>query len=88
MNIDIDNLKKRILYRSQYRGTREMDNLLNSFVVKYINEINESKLNNLEKFLELDDEKLYKFYNNTLMDLNFEDEYILNLFKNFKLNEK
>ena len=88
MNIDIENLKKRILYRSQYRGTREMDNLLNSFVVKYINEIDESKLNNLEKFLELDDEKLYKFYNNTLMDLNFEDEYILNLFKNFKLNEK
>ena len=88
MNIDIENLKKRILYRSQYRGTREMDNLLNSFVVKYINEIDESKLNNLEKFLELDDEKLYKFYNNTLMDLDFEDKYILNLFKNFKLNVK
>ena len=86
MNIDIVNLKKRILYRSQYRGTREMDNLLNSFVIKYINEINESKLNNLEKFLELDDEKLYKFYNNTLLDLDFEDKYILNLFKNFKYN--
>ena len=88
MNIDIVNLKKRILYRSQYRGTREMDNLLNSFVVKYINEIDESKLNNLEKFLELDDEKLYKFYNNTLLDLDFEDKYILNLFKNFKFNTK
>ena len=88
MNINIENLKKRILYRSQYRGTREMDNLLNSFVVKYINEIDESKLNNLEKFLELDDEKLYKFYNNTQMDLDFEDKYILNLFKNFKLNVK
>ena len=88
MNIDIENLKKRILYRSQYRGTREMDNLLNSFVVKYINEIDESKLNNLEKFLELDDEKLYKFYNNTILDLDFEDNYILNLFKNFKYNTK
>ncbi len=88
MNIDIENLKKRILYRSQYRGTREMDNLLNSFVVKYINEIDESKLNNLEKFLELDDEKLYKFYNSTFLDLDFEDKYILNLFKNFKLNVK
>jgi antitoxin CptB len=88
MNIDIDNLKKRILYRSQYRGSREMDNLLNSFVVRYINEIDVSKLYNLEKFLELDDEKLYKFYNKTLMDLDFEDEYILNLFRNFKLNKK
>ena len=88
MNIDIDNLKKKILYRSQYRGTREMDNLLNSFVVRYINEIDESKLDNLEKFLELDDEKLYKFYNNTILDLDFEDKYILNLFKNFKFNTK
>ena len=88
MNIDIDNLKKRILYRSQYRGSKEMDNLLNSFVVRYINEIDVSKLYNLEKFLELDDEKLYKFYNKTLMDLDFEDEYILNLFRNFKLNKK
>ena len=36
MNIDIDNLKKRILYRSQYRGTREMDKLLHSFVLKIL----------------------------------------------------
>ena len=86
MNIDIDNLKKRILYRSQYRGTREMDNLINSFVLKYINEIEVSKLYSLEKFLDLDDDKLYKFYNNTDIDINFNDEYILNLFKNFRLN--
>ena len=64
MNIDIDNLKKRILYRSQYRGTREMDKLLYSFVSKNINEMDEAKLLSLEKFLDIDDEKLYKFYNN------------------------
>tara|TARA_Y100000389_G_C17075344_1_gene324020 strand:- start:43 stop:306 length:264 start_codon:yes stop_codon:yes gene_type:complete len=86
MNINIDNLKKRILYRSQYRGSREMDNLLNSFVLKYINEIDVSKLHSLEKFLDLDDEKLYKFYNNAEIDINFNDKYILNLFKNFRLN--
>ena len=38
MKIDIENLKKRILYRSQYRGTKEMDKLLHSFILKYINE--------------------------------------------------
>ena len=81
-------LKKKILYMATHRGSKEMDNLLNSFVVRYINEIDVSKLYNLEKFLELDDEKLYKFYNKTLMDLDFEDEYILNLFRNFKLNKK
>ena len=52
MKIDIENLKKRILYRSQYRGTKEMDKLLHSFILKYINEIDEIKLSNLENFIE------------------------------------
>ena len=85
MNIDIDNLKKRILYRSQYRGTKEMDKLLHSFILKYINEIDEIKLSNLENFLDIDDEDLYKFYNGEKKTLNFKDEFILKLFKNFKL---
>ena len=85
MKIDIENLKKRILYRSQYRGTKEMDKLLHSFILKYINEIDEIKLSNLENFLDIDDEDLYKFYNGEKKTLNFKDEYILNLFKNFKL---
>jgi len=88
MNNDIDNLKKRILYRAQYRGTREMDKLLYSFVFENINNIHASKLFSLEKFLEIDDEKLYKFYNDLNYDLKFEDTFILDLFKNFKFNKK
>ena len=87
METDIENLKKRILYRSQYRGTREMDKLLHSFVLKYINKIDESQLLNLEKFLDIDDEDLYKFYNNLNSNLSFNDEEILKLFKNFKFNQ-
>ena len=87
MKIDIENLKKRILYRSQYRGTREMDKLLFAFVSKYINKIEISNLINLEKFLDIDDEELYKFYNGTNKNLNFEDRYIMKIFKNFVLNE-
>ena len=41
MNNDIDNLKKRLIYRSQYRGTKEMDKLIGSFVHNYINILNE-----------------------------------------------
>ena len=85
METDIENLKKRILYRSQYRGTKEMDKLLHSFILKYINEIDEIKLSNLENFLNIDDEDLYKFYNGEKKTLNFKDEFILKLFKNFKL---
>ena len=36
---------------------------LHSFILKYINEIDEIKLSNLENFLDIDDEDLYKFYN-------------------------
>jgi len=84
MKTNIENLKKRILYRSQYRGTKEMDKLLSSFILKYINEIDTSKLINLENFLNIDDEDLYKFYNGDKKYLNFDDKYILDLFKNFK----
>tara|TARA_B100000131_G_C17924963_1_gene535891 strand:+ start:525 stop:788 length:264 start_codon:yes stop_codon:yes gene_type:complete len=87
MKIDIENLKKRILYRSQYRGTKEMDKILFAFVSKYINNMEISTLINLEKFLDINDEELYKFYNGTDVNLNFEDDYIVKLFKNFELKE-
>ena len=87
METDIENLKKRILYRSQYRGTREMDKLLYSFVSKYIDTIEETKLSSLENFLNNDDDDLYKFYNNIENKLKFNDEYIIKLFKDFKYDE-
>ena len=53
MSEKLEILKKKILYRSSYRGTKEMDILLGSFVKKYINELNFEQLLDLEKFLEL-----------------------------------
>ena len=32
MTVDIEQIKKKILYRSNYRGTKEMDKLLGKFV--------------------------------------------------------
>ena len=80
----IENIKKRIIYRSQYRGTKEMDKLLSSFVLKYINTFNELQLSKLENFLNIDDENLYKFYNGIKTDTVFEDNEINNLFKKYK----
>ena len=37
MNINIQDLKKKIIYRSAYRGSKEMDSLLGSFSKKYVN---------------------------------------------------
>ena len=82
--INIDELKKKIIYRSNYRGTKEMDNLLGAFTKKYINNLNENDLIDLEKLLDLDDNTLYNFYNGLDTDIKFEDNYINLLFKNFK----
>ena len=59
---NIDNLKKKILYRSKHRGTKEMDLLLSNFVKKYVNFLNEIELYELESLLNIDDEVLYKWY--------------------------
>ena len=56
MNNYIDNLKKRLIYRSQYRGTKEMDKLVGSFVKNYINNFDEKDLKELEIFLNYDDD--------------------------------
>ena len=51
MDFDIEKLKKKIIYRSNYRGTKEMDKLLGSFTKKYINKLSNDDLVDLEKLL-------------------------------------
>ena len=46
MKINKDDIKKRIIYRSSYRGTKEMDILLSSFVKSIIDNLNENELYN------------------------------------------
>ena len=53
-------IKKKLIYRASYRGTKEMDILLSNFVDKYIDEFNEDLLIDLEKFLDFEDEIILK----------------------------
>ena len=84
MNADIEQIKKKIIYRSNYRGTKEMDKLLGAFTNKYIDQLDVKDLNELIKFLEIDDNNLYNFYNGLDTNIEFEDNKINNLFKNFQ----
>ena len=68
MTNKLEMFKKRLIYRASYRGTKEMDILLSSFVNKYINELNESSLFELEDFLNFEDEILLNFYNNNIIE--------------------
>ena len=85
MTINIDELRKKIIYRSNYRGTKEMDNLLGSFTRKYINSLDKKDLIDLEKLLNIDDTNLYNFYNGFKTDFKIKNNKVSNLFKNFKL---
>ena len=73
MNFKIDELKKKIIYRSNYRGTKEMDKLLSSFTKKYINQLNHQDLIDLERLLNLDDTNLYNFYKGLKTDFEFKN---------------
>ena len=85
MSYNIENLKKKIRYRSNYRGTKEMDNLLSSFVDAIIEKIDEHDLVKLLQFLDLDDENILKFYKNIKTDVIIDDNEITRMFKDFKL---
>ena len=87
MNNETDNFKKRLIYRSQYRGTKEMDKLIGSFVKLNINNLSLVQLKELEKFLEIDDDILYKFYNDEAFEINLSNSIILELFRNFHYNK-
>ena len=88
MGYDIDQFKKKIIYRSNYRGTKEMDKILGAFTKKYINRLNDKDLILLEKLLDIDDDNLFNFYNGLKTDIKIEDNYVNLLFKNFKYSDK
>ena len=78
-------LKKKIIYRSMHRGTKEMDLLLGNFVKKYINKLGNIDLRDLERLLIIEDEVIYNWYfeinsNNSIPNTN-----ISTMLKKFKL---
>ena len=84
---NIDYLKKKILYCSGHRGTKEMDLLLGNFVKKYVNLLNEDELCELESLLNIDDEVLYKWYLNNDKTILIPENSITKKLKEFKLQD-
>ena len=84
MSFNTDDLKKKIIYRSTYRGTKELDKLLSSFTRSVINELNDEELIDLSSLLELDDENLYKFNQGLRTTVTIKDNKVSKLFRDFK----
>ncbi len=85
MDNKLELFKKKLIYRAGYRGTKEMDILLSTFVNKHIHSFDENLLIELEKFLNFEDEIILNFYNKKITEKEIDKNEISKLFSNFKL---
>ena len=81
----LETLKKKIIYRANYRGTKEMDILLSKFVDKYINSLSKDDLEDLFNFLNMEDEIIYNFYQTKKIDKKIKKNKILEIFSQFQI---
>ena len=81
MNSNKQNLINKIIYRSQYRGTKEMDIFVSSFVKSIIDSLSTDDLKDLDILVNMNDEDISKISKN---EMSFENKKILKLLIDFK----
>jgi len=82
MLLNKEDLKNKIIYRASYRGTKEMDILVRSFVDCIINKLDLNQLEELDKFVNLDDETLQQIKNKKDLNHNLNRD-IVHMFQTF-----
>ncbi|MDC3049910.1 succinate dehydrogenase assembly factor 2 [Candidatus Pelagibacter sp.] len=83
MDSNKQNLINKILYRAQYRGTKEMDIFVSKFVDSIIDNLDNKELVSLDKLINFDDEILVNLsLGKNLKD--FDDKVILQKLIEFK----
>ena len=75
--------KNKILYRASYRGTKEMDKLMQGFVRSIIDKLDENDLEVLNEFVNMDDEVLKNIKKNKSNN-RIKDSFILKKFCEYK----
>ena len=81
MNSNKQNLINKIIYRSQYRGTKEMDIFVSSFVKSIINSLSFDDLVDLDILVNMNDEDIIKISKKEMI---FKNNKILKLLIDFK----
>jgi len=62
MNEALINRRKKLIFRSWHRGTREMDLIMGSFADTYLREFSDEECDQYEAILEYSDPDLYNWY--------------------------
>ena len=81
MNPNKQNLINKIIYRSQYRGTKEMDIFVSSFVTSIIGSLSFDDLVDLDILVNMNDEDIIKISRKETV---FKNNKILKLLIDFK----
>ena len=81
MNSNKQNLINKIIYRSQYRGTKEMDIFVSGFVKSIIDSLSFDDLVDLDKLVNMNDEDIFKI---SKKEMRFKNNKILKLLIDFK----
>ena len=80
MNSNKQNLIKKIIYRSQYRGTKEMDIFVSGFVKSIIDSLSIDDLKDLDLLVNMNDEDISKISKN---EMSFQNKKISKLLIDF-----
>ena len=81
MNSNKQNLINKIIYRSQYRGTKEMDIFVSNFVKSMIDSLSFEDLVDLDILVNMNDEDIIKISRKEMI---FKNNKILKLLIDFK----
>lgn len=86
MEEEIENKRKRLIFRSWHRGTREMDLLLGSFADKHVPTFDVAELDQYDELLKENDPDLYNWYTKREPPPDEIHSTVLDSFLNHKIN--
>ena len=81
----MSNLIKKLLYRSNHRGTKEMDLLIGGFAIENLKKLNPEELKEFELLLIFTDKELSSWLVDNKKNIDIENFYISKKIKGFKL---
>jgi antitoxin CptB len=84
MNSNKQNLINKIVYRAQYRGTKEMDIFLTSFVNSIIKSLSVKDLEDLNNVINMNDEDILRIASAEIINQDYKNNKIVELLINFK----
>jgi len=81
----MSNLIKKLLYRSNHRGTKEMDLLIGGFAIENLKKLNPEELKEFELLLNFTDKELSSWLIDNKKNIDLENFSISKKIKEFKL---